>query len=431
MPEYLRQDDLTDWVCTYQVPGAEAYLYSLSKFKATGAEHWLMAALSKAEASSTGLPALLEAAGRSNQTSPGHMTIAYHTARVMIIQGKRADARRIVEDMLDLGDRLPISARNSFLELRLTFAETLDDFITYSLRKPYAFDFDGHTGTIEEMIAEQKTWFDPESHPQGREAFEAEIEAQYKDEREWQNRMMFDDATIEVFNKHFTTAMMLDAMRSPAMPEYLKERFAVAIWIRAFLLEDARLLSQATVELAKYRPEFEPYLTRVRNARTPAARQNAALFFVLKNPLLSPYVVDGIGKTDNEFGSFDSNDWWCTPYVPESNVSAGTNDPEPMPQKPAFLTEAQSQAGQAERQRLKDTGDAPKYLAERVIEWAARNPADARVPEALYIMIEANGWTKYGCGNNEELRSDLIKRLRRSYPRSEWTAKLNQEETRD
>ena len=428
MPDYLRQDDMTDWLFTYQVPGAEAYLYSLSKFKSTGSEHWLMAAIAKAAANSTGLAGLLEAAERTSRTSPAYLTIAYHTARVLIAQGKKSEAKRLLEEMLSLGDQLPVSSRNSFLELRLTFAETLEDFISYSLRKPFAFDFDGQTGTIDEIIAEQKKWYDPETHPQGREAYEAEIEAQYKQEREWQGRLMFDEATIEVFNKHFPTSLLQQAMRSPAMPDYLRERFAIAIWTRAYLFQDPQLLARATTDLIKYYPDFEPYLTRIVSSRSPAARENAALYFLLKNPLLSPYVIDGMGKTDNEFGSFDSNDWWCEPYDSEYNNATDTVEPKPLPTRPTFLSPEQSQAGQLERKQLKEIGDAPKYLAGKVMEWAARNPTDARVPEAIYIMIEANGWTKYACGNNEELRAEMIKHLRKNYPDSAWTAKLDKEE---
>jgi hypothetical protein len=386
-----------------------------------------MAALSKADASSTGLATLIDASNNSSRTSSAYATIAYHTARILIAQGKKADARRLIDEMLDNGDQLPLSARNSFLALRLTFAETLEDFLRYSLRKPFAFDFGGQTGTIEEIIAEQKKWYDPENQTQSREAYEAEIDEQYRREREWQGRMMFDAETIDVFNQHFPTAALVEVMRSPALPDYLRERFAVAIWMRAFLLNDIDLMVKATPELARYHPEFEPFLTKITNARNPAARNNAALYFVIKNPLLSPFIEDGMGKTDNEFAAFDSNDWWCAPYDTEYNDATDTVEPKSLPQRPSFLTVAQSQLAQDERERLKETGDAPKYLAEKVIEWARRYPTDARVPEAMYMMIEANGWTKYGCGNNEELRNKMTEHLRRRYPNSEWTAKLDQD----
>src|SRR5436190_16858574 len=204
MPAFLRQDELTEWLFVYQMPGAEAYLYSLNKYKATGSELWLMTALSKADKSSTDLPRLLLAANNTNSLSPGHVTIAYHTARVLLDQGKSADARRIIENMLEVGDGLTISARNSFLGLRLKLTETLEDWLKFSFKKPYAFDFGGEVGTIEEYIAEQKTWYTSESADgKTREQYDAEIDANFKDEKLWLERSMFDDDTIEAMNRLF------------------------------------------------------------------------------------------------------------------------------------------------------------------------------------------------------------------------------------
>ena len=67
-------------------------------------------------------------------------------------------------------------------------------------------------------------------------------------------------------------------------------------------------------------------------------------------------------------------------------------------------------------------------LGKRVIDWAKRFPTDKRVPEALYIAQAANGWTKYGCGSNEDLRNELIAIMKKNFPSSDWTRKLAEEE---
>jgi hypothetical protein len=424
MPAFLKQDDLTDWLYTFQMKGAEPYLYSLSRFKAGGSELWLMTALSQADKNSTGLPQLLQAANNTSRSAAAFQTIAYHTARILLEQGRSADARKLIDEMLDQGDQLPISARNSFLGLRLRLAETLEDFLKFSLRRPYAFDFDGDVGSVDEIIAEQKKWYDPEYNKDGRDAYDREVEDRYKEERQWQERTMFDSDTVEVFNHHFPTTMLLEVERSPALPDYLRERFINAIWTRSFLVDDFATLRQVTPELARYRPEFAEQLETVTTARTQAALDRAVLYFVLKNSILSPFIEDGTGKSDNEQGQFDSNDWWCAPYDTEYDDTTSAEVPKKLPPRPAFLTGAQSQAAQTERKKLAEIGDAPKFLAEKVLEWAKQAPADRRVPEALYIAIQANGWTKYGCGNNEELRDQMTKYLKARYPNSEWTAKL-------
>ena len=227
MPDFLRQDELTDWLFTYQMPGAEAYLYSLDKFKQTGSELWLMTALSKAEKSSTQLARLSKPPDKANSSSPAYTTIAYHTARIQLALGKNAEARKLIDDMLASGDLLTIAARNSFQTLKLNLVETMEDYLRYSLKRPYGFDFDGDVGTIDEFIAEQKKWYNPEySEGKTREQYEAEIEDNFKDEKLWQERGMFDSETIYVFNQHFPTASLIDVLRSPALPDYMRVRFA-------------------------------------------------------------------------------------------------------------------------------------------------------------------------------------------------------------
>ncbi len=429
MPAFLRKDDLTNWLFIYQMSGSEAYLYSLDRFRNSGSELWLMTALSKADVSSTQLPRLLEAADNTGRTSAAYPTIAYHTARILLAQGKSADARKLIDEMLARRDHLPISAHNSFLGLRLTLAENLDDFLRSSLKTPFAFDFDGMIGTIDEFIEEQKSWFDPEFNKEGREAYEAEIEERFRKDKLWQGRTMFDSETIEVFNQHFSTAALIDVMNSPALPDHMRERFAIAVWTRAYLLNDRAAMVKVTPNVAEYRPELAPMLAAITAGRKAAAKDHAALYFLIKNPLFSPYVEDGLGKSDNEFNEWDANDWWCEPYDAVYDYELDSDVPKTPTARPKFLTAAQASTAQNERKRLKEAGDAPKFLANKVIEWARRSPSDKRVPEAIYQMVGANGWTKYGCGNNEELRNELIALLKKRYPNSEWTAKLRADES--
>ena len=67
------------------------------------------------------------------------------------------------------------------------------------------------------------------------------------------------------------------------------------------------------------------------------------------------------------------------------------------------------------------------YLGKQAIEWAKASPDDPRVPEALFIAVQANQSFKYGCNSWEfdaELKAEAEKLLRERYPESPWTAKL-------
>ena len=202
-----------------------------------------------------------------------------------------------------------------------------------------------------------------------------------------------------------------------------RERFAIAIWTRAILLNDFATVQKIAPEVIKFHPELKVLTDKIFLAKTPVARQRAAYYLILKNPLVSPFLEDGLGKSDNEFGTFDANDWWCAPYDTEYDEN-GNEVKAKLPPKPMFLTAAQSDAAQAERKKLVATGDAPKFLGEKVLEWARLAPLDKRIPESLFIVWEANGWTKYGCGNNEELREQIGSLMKKKYPQNEWTLKM-------
>jgi hypothetical protein len=427
LPPFLRQDELTDWLFTFQIENSDAYLYSLSKFRQNPSDLWLMTAISKAEKNSPEVARLLDAASRAGRSSPAYPTIAYNVARLYLEQGKTVEARKLLDEILDSPLDLPISSRNKFLGLRLKLAETLEDFIKFALRKPFAFDFDGTSGTIDEFIAEQKSWYDRANEDKTREEYDREIDERWTHEKLWQEREMFDSATIDAINNHFPLSVLMQLESSPALPDYLRDRFALPIFTRALLLGDVVTLKKIAPQIVADHPEFETQINVILSAKTPGAVQNASLFMVLKNPILSPYVEDGLGKDDNELNTWDGDDWWCAPYDTEYDEATGSEVPRNV-LKPAFLTAAQSRTGQLERKKLKDLGDAPQYLGRAVMAWAKRSPLDKRIPESLYTVWGANGWTKYGCGNNEEMKAQAGDLLKKRYPGSEWIRKMTEEE---
>jgi len=428
LPEFLRYEDLTDWLFTYQIKDNEAYLYSLNKFKGTQSALWLMTALSKATTTSADLNRLLTVAKNVGHSSLAYPTIAYHAARLNLERGQTVEARKILDEALSFSSEMPISSVNEFMKLRLRLAETLEDFLKYSLRKPFAFDSDGTVGSIDDLIAEEKSWYDPEYNKDGKEAFEAEVEKRYEREKQWQGRLMLDGETINLMNQFFPTAVLATVESSEALPDYLRERFAIAVWTRAALFDDLATMNRLAPKLVKYHPEFEDEMKAVTTAAGPIARQNSVLSLIVNNPIFTPFIEDGLGKTDNEVNTWDINDYWCEPYDQVYDEDLGDMVSRDRMIKPKFLTTYQTQMANAERDKLKRIGDAPKYLGEQTIKWAARSPNDKRIPRALYNMFQANGWTKYGCGNNEELQEKIGDLLRRRYPNSEWARKLASDE---
>ena len=428
LPNFLRQDDLNDWLFTYQVNNAEAYLYSLKRYKQTQSDLWLMTAISKADASSAELPRLLDAASRASRSSLAYPTVAFHQARIYLATGKNVEAKKILDDVLSRASELPVSSVNEFIKLRQSVTETLDDYLRYSLRKPYAFDYEG-IGTITEFIQESKSYFNPEYHKEGQAAYEAEIDKSFAKELLWENRLMLSSETINVMNQFFPTSVLAEVEKSKVLPDYLRERFATAVWIRAAILNDTVVMNRIAPKVTQYHPELTEEMAAVVNATGPNARQNAALALIVKNPMLTPFLEDGLGRTDNEVGEWDHDDYWCEPYDEVYDDDMQDMVSRDRMKRPKFLNPAQIAAANRERLKIKRLGDAPKYLGQQVLLWAKRSPNDKRVPEALYLMVRANGWNKYGCGNNEDLQQSLARVLKTRYPNSEWAKKLISEES--
>src|SRR5205085_5195839 len=123
--------------------------------------------------------------------------------------------------------------------------------------------------------------------------------------------------------------------------------------------------------------------------------------------------------------------WWCP--LPETEYTDQGNEVQKVVPKPAFLTARQLETSRREHFALAALGDAKAYLGKEVIEWAKASPADARIPEALFIAVQANTPSKYGCiawDNAEKIKDEAEKMLRQRYPESPWTAKLSAREPR-
>lgn len=417
LPRDVRADDLTDWLYTYQLGDNASYLYSLNRYKQQNSDIWLATAISKAQKSSAELGRLFEAADKMPQTSPAFPTVAYNRARLLLEMNKTDEARKMLDSVLNSTIEMPISSRNQFLELRVKLAQTLDEFLTYSQRRPFAFSLENDGQSIDEIIAERKSWFDPKYETVSQEEYDAQIDKEYAEYRLWQDRTMFTDKTMESVNEHFPLEVILQAAKSPSLPDYLQKHFLTAAFVRTLLLSDDATAEKLAPEVLKYRPELEPELKQYLAAK-PNDKRYAALFLILKHEDLSPYVPSGFGESHEQI-SYASR-WWCAPYDEIYDESTGQSAPRSSIPRPSFLTAAQLKAAQAETKRLKDIGDAPKYLGEKVLEWQKLFPRDKRIPESLFIVYESNDWDKYGCGGVQELRKAASDVLQTKYPNTDF-----------
>jgi hypothetical protein len=431
VPGPLRADELTDWVFTFQSADPEAYTHALAKWRKTDSHAWLLAALAKAEKSSRSVEALMSQAERVQRDSPAFPTVAYHLVRLQMALGKKAEARKLLDEVLSSQSAtLPISTQNQFLEQRMLLAETLNEFLKFAGRKPVAFYNEGTYARVRDLLKIAKGFWNAEDYKQTREEYEQVIEENYKDLLPWDDRFAFDEKTIDIFNWHFPLEVLADAAPNPSLPVYLQRPIVLAVWTRAILVKNETIAHKIAPEVIRVAPEMTSVFTAYLNARTARERDDAALYVFLKFPGLSPFLASGIPtfKSAEESDFYLESAWWCTPS--DTDYDRSGNEVAKVVVQPAFVTGRWLAAARRERASLNAVGEAKSYLGKRAIEWAKRSPDDERVPEALYIAVRANQSYKYGCSGwdyDEQTKQQAETILRERYPRSPWTAKLDED----
>jgi hypothetical protein len=371
--------------------------------------------LSKAKAASKAVEDLLKAAEKIDFFSPAFPTIAYHKARILIEQDKKTEAAKLLDEILGSNLDLPVSTRNEFAELRMKIAETLETFLRNATRKPFTFADYEESVSIAEVIARQKAWWSKD-FDQSKDEWENSTEEQFAGYKKWEKREMFDEPTVRIINEHFPLAVLLEAQKSPGLPEYLRERLAIVIWTRAAILENDAVLQRIAPEIIKIAPEAENYL----KAKTTLARRFAALYVIFRNENFVPFVQSGFNQG---YATFETaSGWWCA--VSDYDYEGGKEMPRKIPPRPVFLTAGQSIAAQAEKKKITEAGSAPEFLSIKAKEWLKIAPKDKRLPEILYKASEANEPFQYGCGNLTG-KVELMNLLQKNFPDSEWTKKLD------
>ena len=432
VPEALRGDDLTDWILTFQTDDPAAYLYAFGKWRETKSEAWLALLMTKAQKTSPRLAYVTRRAERVQRDSPAYATIAYHLVRLRMALGQPVQARSLLDDVISWqADVLPISAQNQFLEQRMRLSKTLDEFLEFSGRRPMTFYEDGRYGSFRDLLGESKNAWNPEYYSETKEEHDLRIEKHYAPLLPLDNQLGFDNATVDIFNWHFPLSLLADVGRHRALPDHLRRRFVLATWTRAIVLKQPAVAQQIAPELLRLVPEVAPVLQPYLNAQTPHDRDRAALFMLLKSPSLSPLLLPGIPRFESAEDSeyYLELGWWCEPSDTEYNMRG--DEIKKVVAKPVFLSVAQLEAARRERAALVALGDAKSYLGKQTIAWAKSAPEDPRVPEALFIAVQANSPYKNGCSgwdHDQQTRKEAETILRLGYPQSPWTAKLTVEQ---
>ena len=359
IPAVDRSDELTEWIFTYQAAdGAKA---AFDKWKQTGKLHWLVASISKVDATSPQAMNLLAEAAKIKPDSPAFPTVRFHQIRILIESGKLDDSKKKFEEIGDLS-RLPLSTQNTFLSQRMIFATDLEDFLKFAQRKPVMFSWN-------ETEREEPASLDEEEKL-----------------KSWGNRAMFDADGAAFLNEKAPLSVLRKAAMSAQLPAHLKKMLVTAVWTRAFILKNAEIEREFAPMIARYAKDSMPLFGKYSAAVNAADRESAALVAILRNPVIEPYVETGYGREDSVPADIDSirGNWWCV-----------ENDADKLGVTfPSFLTPQQTAEAQRENTQLIESGASATILTRRAIEFAVKYPNHEQTPEVLHLAVRS---TRYGC----------------------------------
>jgi hypothetical protein len=400
----LKEDDLTDWLVTFQSDKPDALEHSLARWQTTSSLPWLIAALSKITPQHEKAALLQAAAAKVPSSSPAFVTVSFQSVRLDILAGRAAEARAKLDGLFSKHRaRLTHSAENLLQQQRMLVASDLNDFLSHVARVPAGFSWD----------------------EDGREIPADEGDAG-EELKALQGKPRFDSETADILDLRMPLALLNQVPGNTALPDHLRRDVAQAVWLRSVLLGNSTTATALAPTLRSLVPELSPFLDQYQTARDPAAKKFAAIYAWLNFPGMQPIVSVGVVRQMplDQQDSYRDN-WWCSAANLALEATEKKSDALGMSATqsiPTFLTASQRAIADKEYASLAAIGPTPNYLCRQVLEWAAKNPGDARVPEALHLAVKA---TRYGCTDKQTGRwsKAAYDFLHQHYPGNAWTRK--------
>lgn len=405
------EDDLTDWVVTFQATGPESAQHALERWRATRSPAWLVVALAKSEGGQPGVLELLAAAKKLPSRSPASTAVEFYRLRLLTDMGKQEKTRTELDSFLSRAGRLlPRSSLNLFLALRMRLARNLVEFVRFAPRTPSRLMYLDEWNTFLPELMVRPTRMLLEEDKQG----------------------LFEEDSIVALTKATPVSLLVLVAQNSALPIYLRRRISVAAWTRAVLLGENGEALQITPDLEKLRPETKPFLEAYRLATGVKSRHFAAVYAILHFPGMQPFVTGdwGRGTPFTKIDDYRDNWWsvggiaWWEPSNNEWQLNQALDEVYDHGQTPHpwLLTATQRSVAEAEWGKMQSIETAPDYLTHEVLAWAKSHPSDPRVPEALHLAVRA---TRYGMTDSQTgtLSEAAFELLHREYPKSPWTAR--------
>jgi hypothetical protein len=403
--EIYRRDELSDWICSFQLNGAVAQKHSVERWRAGGGLAWLVAALANSDAQSPDADELVAAAKMVDIESPGFELAHFHRLRLMVDLNRKAEAREELERTLAMP--LTPSAVNLFRGLRMRTAPDLKDYLLFAGRRPLMFASEGDGGEVP-----LRGYRSPK-------------------ERIAKSGFLFDHDARRVLNERTPLRILWEAAESGQVPETELRGLVTSAFTRALMLEDWVHAIALASRLAEIGADRQRYLSRLGDTQVAEERRFAGVFYLLHHPEARPYLSSGTGRMAGaeKIDNYRDN-WWC-PVDVVFKLEARTaswpylhQDPDQPWWQISFLSDdVRNEAGE-EIKKLAATHTGPDYLIAETMRYATAHPKDPRIPEALHYALRSQ---RYGCVRMETQAAskEAWTFMARHYPRNSWTAQTN------
>lgn len=419
MADLRKGDELTDWILTFAYATESARQHALSQWQKLHTAPWLVAAISKTAVSSPETSELLQAAERLPATSPAFPTVTYYRLRLLMEKGAGEQARTVLDSLLpQFRKTLTAASLNLFLVLRMDLSRSLDEFLSYAALPVVGSEDDSGYASWSGYCSEKDC----------PEVFST------KSENKLERR--FDRETAMVFNARLPLQQLAQAASDKELPEKLRGELAASTWTRAVMLGQHEIAVSMIPQVAQRYPELKASLESYGAKTSAQDKWHSALFMLLSNPGLRPYVNAGFAR-DTKVDGIDNfrDNWWCGdmgvgPGVsnfarydaftwPRRTTKLDAKHPKDTLPYPPFLSDAQVDAAEAEWKKLSDSGTGPDYLAMKTLDWAKEAADDPRIPEALHLAVRS---TRYGCTDKGTTAwsKRAFELLHSQYPKSTW-----------
>ncbi|ATQ75216.1 hypothetical protein CR152_12330 [Massilia violaceinigra] len=349
---------------------------ALRQWETTQQLPWLVAALTLATPQAPAPAALLAAAQELEPASPAYLTARYHLAR---LAASDADAVAIVDAVLALRPALGADDANAFKRIGLARARTLADVGRFIARS-----------TVLPVRGE------------------APVAA-------------MDVASF--LNTGLPLDMLVTLAQQKNLPPKLRAELETVAWTRSLPLNRPDVATRLAPAIKARFAGSGPLVDQMLAETNPALRRGISAMLLARYPGMvgnvSPYIryeADGamfaypIMRASNNLERSREN-WW-------SVFAGGTptyGKRVAAPAMPAFLAAGAAATLRAERATLAALPSGTDYLAGLVMEHATREPRDARLPQALSMLIRAHGGDARG-----QYTAPMFKHLHAHFARHEW-----------